>query len=102
MRAAIERYSKALSLNGRLFQAPCRADLDPHRSRPAGRGEPRCRTLRAPHPKQSRARTTCALYASKRGDQAATRDLLAELTRALDPPRSRSSAIGLRVLADHA
>ena len=85
MRSALESYSKALSLNERLLEprvARASILIDLGQLDEASRD---VEQLRALHPKQPRALYVRALYASKRGDQAATRDLLAELTRALDP-----------------
>ncbi len=85
MRSALESYAKAIALNERLLEPRvARASLliDLGRLDEAGRDVEQLRKL---HPKQPRALYVRALYASKRGDDAATRDTLAELTRAIDP-----------------
>ena len=85
MRAALESYAKAIALNERLLEPRvARASLliDLGQLDEAGRDVEQLRKL---HPKQPRALYVRALYASKRGDDAVTRDTLAELTRAIDP-----------------
>jgi tetratricopeptide (TPR) repeat protein len=85
LRAALESYSKALALNERLLEPRvARASLlmDLGQLDEAGRDVDALKRL---HPRQPRALDVRALYASKRGDEAVTRDTLAELTRTIDP-----------------
>ncbi len=85
MKSALENYSKALALDERLLEprvARAAILIDLGQLDEASRDVEQLRVL---HPRQPRALYVRALYASKRGDEAATRDIMAELTRALDP-----------------
>ncbi|MFO1362614.1 MAG: XrtA/PEP-CTERM system TPR-repeat protein PrsT [Burkholderiales bacterium] len=82
---ALDGYSRALALNERLLEprvARATRHLDFGRLDDAGRDVAQLRKL---HPRQPRALYVRALYASRRGDEAGTREALSELTRAIDP-----------------
>lgn len=82
---ALDGYAKALALNERLLEPRvARASLliDLGRLDDAGRDVAALKRL---HPNQPRALYVRAVFASKRGDEAGTREALAEITRAIDP-----------------
>lgn len=84
-RAALEGYGKAIALNERLLEPRvARATLLMDLGRTAD-AAPDVEALARSHAKQPRALYARALFAAKRGDEAATRELLTELTRAIDP-----------------